>query len=549
MSEAEIAEWLPDARILIVDDDPMNISLLEQMLGRAGYSNILSATDPRTAATLFEAFQPDILLLDWLMPYLTGREVLRDLRPLIPGQSYPPILVLTADITRETRASALAEGAKDFLLKPVDATELALRVHNLLETRYLHLALVYRNGELEREIHERRRAEVALRRSEEKFRAMFVGAPDMVLLIDQAGVIVDANPAVQAILGYAPESLMNRPIAALLAEDAALGHVRAAHAQDLPADPAAGDRWLALVLERGQHMSMELISRADHTLCPADVMACVITWGDQRHVLAVLRDATTRLRAEMDIRNALAREQELSQLKTNFIAMTSHEFRTPLSTILSSAELLEHYGHRWSEQKRITHVQRIKDSISQMMNLLNNVLFIGRADHGRLAAVAGEVELHSFCRDVVEELEHALRISGRVEIHAPGDALRVVTDARLLRQIVINLLSNAVKYSAPESVVTLEISADQRLFQLSVIDHGIGIPLEDQPRLYEEFHRAANVEHVSGTGLGLAIVKRSVDALRGTIECVSELGVGTTFRVSIPRHHAAPEVRDSALSG
>lgn len=229
-----------------------------------------------------------------------------------------------------------------------------------------------------------------------------------------------------------------------------------------------------------------------------------------------------RKQAEGEVRKALTKEKELTELKSRFIAMASHEFRTPLTTIQSSAELLEYYSQKWVHEKKLTHFHRIQTSVKHMTKLLNDVLIIGRAEAGKLTFNPAALDLEDFCHNLVEELQlndthqhritfacvHSFKKSANIDssLSSPVQTL-LYMDETLLRQILENLLSNAIKYSPKGSIIefTLEYSSTQAVFQIR--DQGIGIPPQDQPLLFESFHRATNVGTIAGTGLGLAIVK------------------------------------------
>ncbi len=250
---------------------------------------------------------------------------------------------------------------------------------------------------------------------------------------------------------------------------------------------------------------------------------------------AELRLANEQLRQAHDqVRRALEKEKELGELKSRFVSMTSHEFRTPLGGILSSAEMLEEYGGQFTEERKLVYLRRIQASAHHMVDLLNDILVIGRADAGKLEFHPAPLDLLKLCQELVEELRLTAGTQHRLTFASQVESAQVAMDENLLRQILTNLLSNAIKYSPQGGEVqfTLTCQAEQAIFQ--VRDHGIGIPPEDQSRLFETFHRAGNVRNIPGTGLGMAIVKRSVDAQGGTIRVESQVGVGTTVTVTLP---------------
>lgn len=267
--------------------------------------------------------------------------------------------------------------------------------------------------------------------------------------------------------------------------------------------------------------------------------------------LWMYRDISQRKQAEKallvtqeELRQALAKEKELNELKSRFISMTSHEFRTPLSTILSSAELLEHYRHKWTEEKQLSHIQRIQIAVNHMVHLLNDVLIAGKAEAGKLEASRTRLNLEKFCRELVEEIQLSSHNQHAIAFSCQGECTDCCLDEKLLRQILSNLLSNALKYSPQNSTVTFKLacqalavdnnySPSEKVIIFQIQDQGIGIPVGERELLFDSFYRATNASHIPGTGLGLTIVKRCVEAHGGQIS-VNSTGVGTTFTVTLP---------------
>lgn len=244
-------------------------------------------------------------------------------------------------------------------------------------------------------------------------------------------------------------------------------------------------------------------------------------------------DISERKLAESELRRALLHQQELNEIKSRFVAMTSHEFRTPLSTILSSSDLLDHYSERLpAEEKQALH-RGIQTAVQRMTAMMNDVLTIGQAETRGFDLKLAPVDLSSFCLGLVEEFRLSLPAGIAINYQAPQCYI-LQLDSQLLRRVLANLLSNAVKYSPQGGSVgfSVQYAGNELVFQVS--DQGIGVPAEDLPKLFESFHRATNVGTISGTGLGLSIVKKSVDRQGGTIEVSSALGQGTRFVVRIP---------------
>jgi PAS domain S-box-containing protein len=256
--------------------------------------------------------------------------------------------------------------------------------------------------------------------------------------------------------------------------------------------------------------------------------------GWYTHWIAVQRDTTERKRLD-EIWLALEREKELSALKTRFFSMASHEFRTPLSTALAAAQVLENSQHEWdNNDKRLRNLHRIQDSVKNMVQLLDDILTINRAETGKLAFNPKPLSLELYCRHFVEEMQINTVNQHQLTFICTGSSKSVSLDEKLLRSMLSNLLSNAIKYSPQGGNILLILDFLSDTVNLTVKDRGIGISLEDQKQLFEPFHRGKNVKTIAGTGLGLVVVKKCVDLHQGTIAINSEMGVGTTCIITIP---------------
>jgi signal transduction histidine kinase len=245
-------------------------------------------------------------------------------------------------------------------------------------------------------------------------------------------------------------------------------------------------------------------------------------------------DIDDRKRAEVELLAAVQREKELSEMKSKFVSTASHEFRTPLATMLSSAELLEHYSESLGQDEKRNLLQTIQSSAKRMSEMIDDVLTLGRAESGVLKLNLGPTNLRELCGRVVAEFRIAQGKHHVITLDDRFDRLEAVMDERLLRHILNNLLSNAVKYSPQGSEVKFVLERRDENAAIEIQDHGIGIPPEDQPRMFESFHRASNVDNRPGTGLGLAIVKKAVELHGGEISLQSAVGDGTRFTVVLP---------------
>lgn len=255
-------------------------------------------------------------------------------------------------------------------------------------------------------------------------------------------------------------------------------------------------------------------------------------------VIGAYVEITKLKQAEEELRRALEQQKDLVDLKARFISMASHDFRTPLSVILSSVSLLEmqitrQFGADQLEplQKRI---QRIATSVQQITSLLEDVLTVNRADTGKIMLNPEALDIEQLGQEILQEIKVSANNQHLFSFSFAGTEKVCLSDKQLLRQILVNLLSNAVKYSPEGGRVGLAVTRDPEWLELRVQDEGIGIPEMDQAAMFEIFHRARNVGEIQGTGLGMAIVKRAVDALNGTISFESQVNVGTTFTVRLP---------------
>ncbi len=248
----------------------------------------------------------------------------------------------------------------------------------------------------------------------------------------------------------------------------------------------------------------------------ADLVRIVAELADARHSQSVAEE-----------------RGRLADLKTRFVAMASHEFRTPLAVILSASDSIRRYGERMTATQQDERLAKIATNVRFMTELLEDVLILGRAESGTKLQPAN-FDLGALCRELCEEIRAGIG-SGPIRLVGDADTGLVCLDPKLTRQILRNLISNALKYSPDAAPVDVTIQSGTERIVVAVADHGIGIPVEDQARLFEPFQRATNVGEIQGTGLGLAITKKAVDLMGGAIMVASTLGEGTTFRLTLPR--------------
>ncbi len=376
---------------------------------------------------------------------------------------------------------------------------------------------------------ERYQAIEELRKSEARYRSVIENVGVGVVVV-QDGRMVFVNPSMERIVGHSTQALMAMPFTGTIHPDDVPAVVER-HQRRLRGEPVEEMYSFRIITDKGEVRTL-------------DLSAVLLQWGHRDATLLFVVDATARVDAEQNQKRALQQQIELNDLKSRFITMASHEFRTPLATIHGSVDLLMHYDDRMPVDKKRLTLQKIDDAVERMTHMLENVLVIGRSDAGRLQFKPQPSQVAVFCKSLVDELRSAMaepfrRIQMTMEL--PRDTDAYLVDEVLIRNIVGNLLSNAIKYSPHGGQVTLRVRPRPGELVITVSDQGIGIPLADQPQLFESFHRASNVGNISGTGLGLAIVRDAVQCHGGSISLQSTPGEGSTFTVVLTAPAAPKE--------
>ena len=404
-------------------------------------------------------------------------------------------------------------------------------------------------------------AERELAHSVRRFEAVFTNATIGIIVCNRAGDIVSANGLAGQQFGYPPAELLGLRIEALVPNAAGRHHQQLR--ESFNAHPQVRGMGHNRVL-RGQ--------RQDGTDFPVEVSLSYFHLDEELYVVAYVLDVTAkhdaaqelvaqhqrvaRLNADLEqkvadrthalmitleqlekrgqeLTQALAAEQELGEMKSRFVSMASHEFRTPLTGVLTSAELIADYAQGPQKDKQLKHVARIRSSVKHLNDILEEFLSVGRIEAGRVEATPATLDMEVLLGETVVDVQALLKAGQRIECEAACAGL-IRLDASLLRKILVNLLSNAIKYSGENSVILVRAACQDRQLTLRVQDQGVGISEEDQQHLFERFFRARNVSTVPGTGLGLYIIAKYLELMGGTIALRSELNVGTTVTLTIP---------------
>lgn len=393
---------------------------------------------------------------------------------------------------------------------------------------------------------------------------LFDHATESIIVIDADGVIIMANPATELLFGFEGSEIIGKTVEHLIPERYAKAHV--AHRSTYNENPHS----------RAMGIGFDLFARRkDGSEFPVEISLSSFRYHGKRVSIAFIIDITLRKQAEMEIlrrqeemktinerleikvqdrtkvlqealneieksrselREALENEKELNELKSRFLSMASHEFRTPLTTILSSATLISEYPEAEQQEKRIKHVERIQSAVNHLNDILSDFLSLSKIEEGKVLACYSVNNLKELVDEVVAEMR-LISKDGQQIIHLHEGPEAVEFDPKLTRNIVINLLSNAIKYSKENQKVYIKTLVGPEHFLIEVRDEGMGISKEDQVHLFERFFRGHNAVNIKGTGLGLNIVAKYVELMDGNIEMDSDLNKGTTFRVSLPFIH------------
>ncbi len=409
--------------------------------------------------------------------------------------------------------------------------------------------------------------QLELLNEKDKFEALFQFASLGILIVDEQGQIVLANNFLLKQFGYlTAEELVGKKIETLI--PARFHHQHVDYRMNYTHHPQ----------NRPMGLGMDLFgTKKDGTEFPVEVSLSSYRTAEANFVIAFINDITRRkeietavlkqqkeleeinlkieelnedlekkvtlrtsqLEAAMkeledskdDLALALSKEKELSDLKSRFVSMASHEFRTPLSTILSSASLVAKYTLTDEQEKRNKHIQRIKSAVHNLTDILNEFLSIGKIEDGKIITNLSRFNVKELISTISSELQGIVKKGQQIVYEHEGD-MYVVLDITLLRNVFINLLSNAIKFSPEDSKIRVSSKVDEDDIIFTITDSGMGISEEDQSHLFERFFRGKNATNVQGTGLGLHIVGKYVELMNGHIECNSELERGTTFNIT-----------------
>jgi PAS domain S-box-containing protein len=398
--------------------------------------------------------------------------------------------------------------------------------------------------------------------------SLFENATEGIVVSNGQGNIILVNPAACTAFGYQPEELIGQKIEILIPSKAKSGHVKLregfyhdpknrvmGHNRDLLAGKKDGGTFpvevslstyvqneeryvIAFIIDITKRKEIEknMIHQQQQLEKVTDEMRMLNADLENKveERTTILKEALRRLEeSQNELNQALDKERQLNEIKSRFVSMASHEFRTPLSTVLSSASLIDKYISTEDQEKRSRHVEKIKNSVKHLNTLLEDFLSLGKLEEGKIGIHFHEFNLEELINDTLEEMYPTLK-TGQKFIYTNSCKYLISSDKNLIRNILFNLVSNAIKFSDINSTIHIETKVNKGNTHVSVRDEGMGISAEDKEHLFSSFFRGKNVTNIQGTGLGLHIVKRYVDLLGGSIYLESELNKGTSVWFSIP---------------
>jgi PAS domain S-box-containing protein len=398
--------------------------------------------------------------------------------------------------------------------------------------------------------------------------SLFENATEGIILTNGKGVIVLVNPAAEKMFGYNSGEIIGSPIEILIPEKVKPHH------EDLrkgfyknPSNREMGHgRDLYGKKKDGQNLPVEVSLSYYHHENEMFVIAFIVDITRRKEIEAnmvnqqkeleqisnevrklnaeleakveertmILKEALQRLeQSQGELSDALDKERQLNEIKSRFVSMASHEFRTPLSTVLSSASLLAKYTNTDEQDKRLKHIEKIKSSVKHLNDILEDFLSLGKLDEGKVEGHPVEFDLKDFIRETTDEMRGLLKNGQQINTEYEGVTM-IECDKKLLKNVIINLITNAIKFSDEGKEILVTTRATAQEVVINVKDQGIGIPEDDLEHLFSSFFRGANVINIQGTGLGLHIVKRYLELIGGQVNVESTLGEGTTISITIP---------------
>ena len=400
---------------------------------------------------------------------------------------------------------------------------------------------------------------------------IYVHANESIIVVNSYGAIIMINPATEKLFGYSESELINKPVEILIPEHSAQGHHK--NRENYNKNPHTRKMGLGIDL---------FAKKKNDSQFPVEISLSPFMNGEEKFVLVFIIDITQRKNNEQisinnqkklelltqelketnerleakvqdrtkvllealdeieksrtELTDALEKEKELNELKSRFLSMASHEFRTPLTTILSSASLIQDYTLTEQQEKRNKHVARISSAVNNLNDILSDFLSLSKIEEGKVEATFILFDIKSLIEEVIDEMKGILKDGQLINYNHFGNS-KINLDPKLFRNVLINLISNAIKFSEENKIIEIETHVEDLIFKLSVKDNGIGISEEDKEHLFQRFFRGQNATNIQGTGLGLNIIASYVEHMSGKISVESKLEVGTKFIIEFKNNN------------
>lgn len=362
-------------------------------------------------------------------------------------------------------------------------------------------------------------------------KALLNNVKAIIVAVDTDGIIQTFNPEAERELLYTADELIGKHTPLIFHEPTLVAARAKALSEELGREVPPTVEFFLTQARLGLRIDDEWVyQRKDGTTFP--VQLNISAMKDEQGVVVgfvgVSFDISKTKKYELGLQESLEKEKELNLLKSRFVSMASHEFRTPLSTILSSTYLIEKYVNAEDQPRREKHLQRIISSVNMLTDILNDFLSVGRIEEGKIQVRPARFNVDVLIKEIADEIKNTLKKDQFILYEHEGNP-DLLLDPSLLKHIIMNLVSNAGKFSGEGCSIEISTIGGDECFILSIRDHGIGISKDDQKHLMERFYRGTNASNIQGTGLGLHIVSKYAELLNATVECKSELGKGTEF--------------------
>jgi len=533
-------------KVLITEDDSITQKLLSESLKNFGYELIGAARNRTETLSFIEKNVPDLIIMDVNLGGEDGIDISMEIRE----KHDIPVVFVTGHSDALTIRRIIATESVGYIMKPVKPSEL----NTVIDLTY-----------------QRHLLEKRLKENENLLKLTLNSVGDGMIVTDKFGIITLINPAGQTITGYSEEEakgkfitdifrifsntdsvLYNKEIKEFLLNNIKIEFAETGLEQKNLGKVSVENTFSKIKDEKGLNKGLIITFRnIEDKIAIRETLKNLNEDLQKRvekstaeliHKNQLLEaEVSKRQLSEQELTIALEKEKELNELRTRVVTNISHEFRTPLTSILSSVELIQNRLESMPgehTEKLTKHIRIITNSVKNLNELLNDILFIGKSDSNKVDVNPVKINTLHFFQTLLEEFRAGSGRNHQVLYRSENLAPEIYTDSKLFRQILTNLLSNACKYSPPGTSVVMEIICENNMMGVSITDRGIGIPDEDQPLIFDLFHRAKNTGDFEGTGVGLSIVKRIVDQLQGNISFESRINIGTTFKVLIPETYS-----------